>query len=168
MFFACDFLHRRPEYQETRRHIIVVGFRRDSQMTIKEVCERTGLSQDTVRYYEKAGVIPGVNRSCGGTRCYSEEDLKWLQTAACLRSAGMSVSAISAYVKLCSCGDNLEERLELLRKERDRIEGQKQELEKALSFLNLKIAFYEQPEEDAEPDWEKFCREHCEDCTEEK
>ncbi len=114
-------------------------------MTIKEICERTGLSQDTIRYYEKAGVIPNVSRSCGGTRCYSEEDLEWVQTAVCLRNAGISVARIAAYVQLIQQGDEtFEARLQLLREERDKIRTQKMSLERTLSLLDYKIGKYEE------------------------
>ncbi len=113
-------------------------------MTIKEVCEKAGITADTLRYYEKAGVIPNVARSCGGTRCYSEEDLQWIQTAVCLRNAGMSVVAIAQYVNLFKQGEEtVEERLNLLQSERDRILEQKKQLEEALHFIDYKINLYE-------------------------
>ncbi len=132
-------------------------------MTIKEVCERTGMSPDTVRYYEKAGVIPNVNRSCGGTRCYSEEDLEWLRTAGCLRNAGMTVAAISRYVALYKQGDETTKaRLELLEQEKSRMLEQKQQLEEALCFLDYKISKYEEALETGVLNWddsESLCRE---------
>ncbi len=127
-------------------------------MTIKEVCSRAGISQDTVRYYEKAGVIPNVSRSCGGTRCYSEEDLQWIETAVCLRNAGMSVAAIAEYVQLYKQGDvTMKERLELLRKERDRVLQQKRQLEEALAFMDYKIHKYEEAMETGVLIWDEDC-----------
>ncbi len=114
-------------------------------MTIKEICEKTGITQDTLRYYEKAGAIPCVGRSCGGTRCYTEEDLEWVKNAVCLRNAGMSVSAIAEYVRLYQQGEEtVKDRLELLEAERKKILLQKQQLEKALSMLDYKIQKYEE------------------------
>ena len=56
-------------------------------MTIKEVSEKYGISQDTLRYYERVKVIPAVTRTSGGIRDYQEEDLKWVELAVCMRNA---------------------------------------------------------------------------------
>ena len=66
-------------------------------MTIKQVCQRYGLTQDTLRYYEKIGVIPPVHRSASGIRDYDEHDLGWVENAVCLRSAGVPVESIAEY-----------------------------------------------------------------------
>ncbi len=73
-------------------------------MTIKQVCQRYGLTQDTLRYYEKIGVIPQVHRSSSGIRDYDEQDLSWVENAVCLRSAGVPVESIAEYVKLYQAG----------------------------------------------------------------
>ena len=57
-------------------------------MTIKEVSEKYGISQDTLRYYERVGMIPPVTRTAGGIRDYKEKDLAWVELAKCMRSAG--------------------------------------------------------------------------------
>ena len=69
-------------------------------MTIKEVCEKYDLTPDTLRYYERVGVIPEVNRTKGGIRDYTEEDEKWVANAVCMRSAGAPVEMLVEYVKL--------------------------------------------------------------------
>ncbi len=74
-------------------------------MTIKEVCEKFGITADTLRYYERVGVIPEVNRTSGGSRDYTEENLKWVKNAICLREAGISIESIAEYVKLFKQGD---------------------------------------------------------------
>ena len=60
-------------------------------MTIKEVCSRFNVSPDTLRYYERVGVIPEVHRTAGGIRDYNDDDIKWVETATCFRSAGMPI-----------------------------------------------------------------------------
>ena len=60
-------------------------------MTIKEVCEKYDITADSLRYYERVGVIPKVTRTSGGIRNYSEEDIKWVENAICMRSAGVPV-----------------------------------------------------------------------------
>ena len=63
-------------------------------MTIKEVAERYHISQDTLRYYERVKMIPEVTRTASGIRDYQEEDLKWMELAICMRSAGLPIEAM--------------------------------------------------------------------------
>ena len=73
-------------------------------MTIKEVCEKYDLTPDTLRYYERVGMIPPVTRTAGGIRDYQEEDIKWVELAKCMRSAGLPVEAMIEYLKALSTG----------------------------------------------------------------
>ena len=73
-------------------------------MTIKEVSGQYGISQDTLRYYERVGMIPRVTRSASGHRDYQPEDLAWVELAKCLRGAGLTVEAIVDYVRLYQQG----------------------------------------------------------------
>ena len=73
-------------------------------MTISEVSKRYGISQDTLRYYERVGVIPPVRRTKSGVRDYSEEDCGWVELAACMRSAGLPLETLAEYVRLCQGG----------------------------------------------------------------
>ena len=70
-------------------------------MTIKEVSEKFGITQDTLRYYEKAGILPKVARKPGGARDYRPEDLDWVEHMVCLRRAGMPVESLVEYLQLC-------------------------------------------------------------------
>ena len=74
-------------------------------MTIKEVCEKYNLSADTLRYYERVGVIPEVSRTPGGIRDYGEVDLGWVENAVCMRDAGVPVEMLIEYVKLYQEGN---------------------------------------------------------------
>ena len=78
-------------------------------MTIKEVSEKYQITQDTLRYYERIGMIPAVPRTSGGIRNYGEADLGWIELALCMRNAGLPVESMIEYVSSCS------------RKRRDRI-----------------------------------------------
>ena len=75
-------------------------------MTIKEVCEKYDITPDTLRYYERVGVIPTVTRTKGGIRDYEEEDIKWVQNAICMRNAGLPVEKLIEYVRLFQEGDS--------------------------------------------------------------
>ena len=69
-------------------------------MTIKEVSQKYNISQDTLRYYERVGLIPTVARTSGGIRNYTENDLGWVENAICMRNAGVPIEALIEYVKL--------------------------------------------------------------------
>ena len=75
-------------------------------ITIKEVSERYDLSQDTLRYYERVGMIPPVHRTASGIRDYQPDDLGWIELAKCMRGAGLPVEAIIEYVKLTQEGEH--------------------------------------------------------------
>ncbi|MGN1108250.1 MAG: MerR family transcriptional regulator [Oscillospiraceae bacterium] len=113
-------------------------------MTIKEVSEKYGVSQDTLRYYERVGMIPEVSRTAGGIRNYTQEDLGWLELALCMRSAGLPVNVLVEYLKLYRQGDEtIPQRLELLTAQRKELLEMKSRIEQTLSRLDYKISVYE-------------------------
>lgn len=124
-------------------------------MTIREVSEKYSISQDTLRYYEKVGVIPGVTRTSAGIRDYQDEDLGWVEFALCMRSAGLSVEAIIEYLGLYRQGDEtIPMRLDLLKSQRENLIGQKKKIDESLDRLNYKIARYEIAAESGKLTWE--------------
>ena len=113
-------------------------------MTIKDVCKQFGISADTLRYYERVGVIPEVRRTAGGSREYTEEDLGWVETAACFRSAGMPVDLLAEYVRLFKEGDStIPARCELLKEAKSRILAERKKYDDALKKMEYKIKVYE-------------------------
>ncbi|MDD6232465.1 MAG: MerR family transcriptional regulator [Frisingicoccus sp.] len=114
-------------------------------MTIKEVSEKYGLSQDTLRYYERVGMIPPVNRTAAGIRSYTEEDLRWVELAKCMRSAGLPVEAMIEYVRLFQEGDStLSARLQLLTRQREVLLEQRRHIDATLNRLDQKISRYKE------------------------
>lgn len=114
------------------------------KITIKEVSRRYGVTQDVLRYYERAGMIPTVTRTAGGIRDYQEADLAWVELALCMRSAGLSVEAISEYVRLARLGDGtIKDRLALLQCQREALLARQSQIVQALERLDYKIARYE-------------------------
>lgn len=114
-------------------------------MTITEVSKKYGLSTDTLRYYERIGLIPPVTRNSSGNRDYTENDCKWVKFIKCLRSAGLSIEILSEYVELFQKGnDTISERKELLFEQRNQIAEKINELQETLSFLDQKIDGYEE------------------------
>ena len=109
-------------------------------MTIKEVCQKYDITADTLRYYEKIGVIPEVTRTAGGIRDYSEEDITWVENALCLRNAGLPVGVIAEYVRLYRMGDEtFVQRRDLRVAQREELQKQLEQMEDALKRLDRKI-----------------------------
>ena len=128
-------------------------------MTIKEVSEKYAVSQDTLRYYERIGLIPPVARTTGGIRNYTESDIGWVETAVCMRNAGVPIEALIEYVKLYQEGDaTFEARRQLLQEQYDHLEEQKQQIEQTMNRLQYKISRYEKALETGVLTWvEKEC-----------
>lgn len=128
-------------------------------MTIKEVSEKYGISSDTLRYYERVGMIPPVERTEGGIRNYGEDDIKWVELVLCMRSAGLPIEAIIEYVRLSRLGDStFKARLELLSEQREALISQKEKIDEMLSRLNYKISKYEEAVKTGKISWdEKSC-----------
>lgn len=117
-------------------------------MTISEVSKKYGLSQDTLRYYERVGVIPKVHRTEGGLRDYSEEDCGWVELVKCMRSAGLPVEMLIEYVRLTQAGDaTIPERRQLLVEQRKQLEQQLQVIQDTIGRLDYKISRYDEPME---------------------
>ena len=114
-------------------------------MTIKEVCEKFDLTPDTLRYYERVGVIPEVGRTKGGIRDYSEQDIKWVENAVCMRSAGVPVEMLIEYVKLFQEGDStITARRDLLMEARVEVQKNLDRYQATMDRLNYKISRYEE------------------------
>lgn len=123
-------------------------------MTIKEVSEQFEITPDTLRYYERIGAIPPVNRAANGIRNYQEEDLKWVKFAKCMRSAGLQVEAIVEYLKLFREGNStIKARLELLNEQKEILLEKRNEIDKAVARIEEKIQVYEKSEETGTLDW---------------
>lgn len=114
-------------------------------MTIKEVCEKFNLTPDTLHYYENVGVIPKVNRTKGGIRDYSVQDIKWVENAVCMRSAGVPVEMLIEYVRLFQDGDEtIKARRDLLMDVRVELQKQLDKYQATMDRLNYKISRYEE------------------------
>lgn len=125
-------------------------------MTIKEVSEKYDITQDTLRYYERVGMIPPVTRTIGGIRDYQENDLAWVSLAKCMRGAGLPVEAMIEYVRLSQEGDStIPDRLKLLVRQREILLEQKKQIDATLERLDFKIERYEEAVKTGKLVWEK-------------
>ena len=111
--------------------------------TIQDVSKKTGLSAHTLRYYEKEGLITGVERSQGGFRQYTDEDLEELGLICCLKNTGMSLQEIAQFVELTHQGEHtLKERVELLREHRENVIQRMAKMQKYLDKVTWKLNFF--------------------------
>jgi DNA-binding transcriptional MerR regulator len=114
-----------------------------AELTIGEVAERTGLTRHTLRYYERDGLMLGVDRGGSGHRRYSEHDLGWIELITKLRATGMPIREVRRYAELVRAGDgNEDERLALLRAHRERVRLQLATMADYLNAIDLKIGYY--------------------------
>ena len=113
-------------------------------MKIAEVSEHTGISSDTLRYYERIGLIWPVNRNASGIRDYTDLDLRRVEFIKCMRSAGLPVEVLIEYVGLVQQGDKtIEARKEILVEQRELLAARMKEMQKTLDILDHKIEVYE-------------------------
>lgn len=125
-------------------------------MTIKDVSKQFGISQDALRYYERTGMIPPIGRTVGGIRDYQDEDLRWVELALCLRSAGLPVEVIAEYVQLTQLGsETIPDRLALLKKQREVLLEKQRQTGAALDRLNYKITVYQNALKTGTLNWNK-------------
>jgi len=108
--------------------------------TIKQISEKTNLTEHTIRYYDREGLIPFISRSDSGIRQFSEDNLEWIKLICCLRNSGMPLQEIKEFMQMCLRGnDLLEERKAMLLKHHSRIQDEIKSLENSLSIINYKI-----------------------------
>ncbi|MFI7488425.1 MerR family transcriptional regulator [Micromonospora echinaurantiaca] len=109
-----------------------------------EAARRSGFSLDTLRYYEKIGLLSGVGRTSGGRRVFTDEDLSWLVLFRCLRDTGMPIAEMCRYAELARAGDHTtDERKALLQRHAERVEEQMRLLQRQYDHLREKIRFYD-------------------------
>ncbi|MEU5398915.1 MerR family transcriptional regulator [Streptomyces sp. NPDC005963] len=137
------------ESSTTREHICLASAgalpRPDGQdrYTISEVADFTGLSAHTLRWYERIGLMPHVDRSHTGQRRFSNRDLEWLSLVGKLRLTGMPVADMVRYAELVRAGDRtVDERRELLARTRREVLTRIAELQGTLAVLDYKIEHY--------------------------
>ena len=113
-------------------------------MTIAEVSKKYDLTADTLRYYERIGLLPVVNRTSGGNRDYTDEDCGWVEFIKCMRGAGIEVEALIDYIVLHKQGDSTAEaRKQILIEQREKLCSRMTDMQKTLDKLDYKIdVFY--------------------------
>lgn len=122
----------------------VVDASEELTMNIKEASEKSGVSADTIRYYERIGLIPPIHRNESGVRKFGAEDLRWILFTCQMRRAGLSIEALIDYLALFREGEHtLEARAELLKKQRIELKNRIDVMQEALDRLDFKIDNYD-------------------------
>ena len=112
--------------------------------TVGEMAQKLGVPASTLRYYDKEGLLPFVERTSGGIRMFRENDFEWLQVIRCMKQAGMSIKDIRQYIELAMQGDDtIDTRLEMFQHQREVLTQQIQQLQHTLETVEYKCWFYE-------------------------
>ena len=116
--------------------------------TIGEMAQRLNVAPSTLRYYDKEGLLPFLERCSGGMRMFKDEDVEWLQMLGCLKKAGMPLREIRSFLDWSRQGDaTISHRLELLEKQRQSVLEQQKQLEDTLLMLDYKRWYYQTAQE---------------------
>lgn len=113
------------------------------KLTISEAAEKTNLTAHTIRYYDKEGLLPFIERTDSGIRYFTEDDIEGLEVINCLKATGMPIKEIKTFMDWCIEGDTtLKERYEMFLERKVAVEAQMLELQKALDKINYKCWYY--------------------------
>ena len=112
--------------------------------TVGEMAKLLGVTASTLRYYDKEGLLPFVERSSGGIRMFQESDIEWLQIIGCMKKAGMSIKDIRQYIEMALAGDDtIDLRLAMFQHQREILEQQMEELRHTMKIVDYKCWYYE-------------------------
>ena len=112
--------------------------------TVGEIAKILNVTPHTLRYYDKEGLLPFVERSDSGIRMFKDSDFEWLHIIECLKKTGMSIKDIKVFIDWCIEGDStIEQRLELIERQRESVLAQIEHLQETLNTLNFKRWFYQ-------------------------
>ena len=116
----------------------------DTLYSMKETCEKTGLTYDALKFYCNEGLIPNVKRNKSNYRVFNEDDINWIKSLSCLKNCGMTIVEMKEYLALCLKGQSsIPERQVILDTKLRELEHKKQEIEEAINFVHWKQNFYE-------------------------
>lgn len=113
--------------------------------TMKEVCEKTGMNYEGLKFYCNRGLVPNVKRDAANRRVFDDRDVAWIEGLGCLRRCGLSIREMQHYVELCRLGTaSIPERKVILAHKREALLAQIAELEGAVAYIDGKQRFYDE------------------------
>lgn len=112
--------------------------------TMKQTCEKTGLSYETLKFYCNQGLVPNVKRDRNNHRVFDDKDIAWINSLNCLKNCGMSISEMQEYIRLCLLGESsIPERKIILDAKRKALQDQMKVLQKSIDYIDSKQKFYD-------------------------
>ncbi len=114
------------------------------EYSMKQACEQTGLSYDTLKFYCNAGLVPGLKRDERNYRIFTKQNIEWIRNLSCLKNCGMSISEMKRYVELCRQGEKtIPERRDILNTKLQNLRQEIERIEKNIDFIMYKQQFYQ-------------------------
>lgn len=111
--------------------------------TMKQACEKTGLSYETLKFYCNQGLVPNVKRDDHNRRVFDDRDIAWIQSLSCLKNCNMGIAEMQAYIALCMQGKaSIPERKIILETKRKSLEAERERIEAAIAYIDWKQNFY--------------------------
>ena len=112
--------------------------------TMKETCEKTGLSYETLKFYCNQGLVPNVKRDNNNHRIFDEKDVAWINSLNCLKKCGMSISEMKEYINLCLAGErSIPERKDNQAQKREALVEQLRQVQNSIDYIDWKQEFYD-------------------------
>lgn len=114
-------------------------------MLIAEVCKKYDLTADTIRYYERIGLLPTIPRTENGIRNFDEESCRWIEFIKCMRNAGMEIEILLEYVNLFKKGKStVQARKKLLEEQREKLIEKQKNINATIERLDYKLELYDE------------------------
>ena len=111
---------------------------------MKQACEKTGFTYDTLKFYCNEGLIPNVKRDKNNYRVFDENDIAWINSLSCLKNCDMTINEMKEYLQLCLKGEEtIPERQRILEKKLKKLEHKVQKINESIDFIHWKQNFYE-------------------------
>ena len=111
--------------------------------TMKQACDETGLTYDTLKFYCNEGLIPNVKRDKNNYRVFNDKDIEWIKSLSCLKNCGMSIVEMKEYLALCLKGEStIPERQEILNNKLKKLEYKINKIQDSINYIHWKQNFY--------------------------
>ena len=112
--------------------------------TMKQACEQTGLSYETLKFYCNQGLVPNVKRDENNRRIFNQKDIAWIKSLQCLKNCGMGIAEMKEYVRLCQLGEkSIPERKQILSEKRNDLLAQQKAIQESIDYIDWKQQFYD-------------------------
>lgn len=112
--------------------------------SMKQACDKTGLTYDTLKFYCNEGLVPNVKRDKNNYRVFDDNDIAWINSLSCLKNCGMSIIEMKEYLELCLDGEKtIPKRKEILDVKLKELQHKIQEIQESINYINWKQGFYD-------------------------